>query len=78
MEMTPFCNKHRGLWPGRPRGQAVEVMDCRMHNPWYTSCSLPHIAHVSQSKLGGKSRRGGNETESPDVIGAGLTEEKDC
>lgn len=48
------CYKHRGLWPGRCRGQAVNVMmDCRMHKPRDTSCSLPHIAHVSQAvKLG--------------------------
>lgn len=29
-----------------------------------------------QYKVRGKSRRGGNEIESPDVIGAGLTKEK--
>lgn len=64
----------RALWPGRCRGQAVKVMDCRMHKPRNISCSL---LPMSCCQVGSKSRRGRNEIESPDVIGAGLTKEKD-
>lgn len=52
--------KHRGVWPGRSRGQAAEVLDCRMHKPRDSSCSLPVTAHVSHSVKSGL-RAGGEE-----------------